>query len=289
MLDNKEVKIEIVDNGLVSLAKNLIRKGRISRNPIIRLSIKSLDIVRSIPYTIKRIITDKEFRAIFWMKTFKSKRVQQTTPLTCMNRYPVIFSACKDYLKDKENINILSYGCSTGEEVVTLREYFNNATIIGAEINSHSLEVCRSRNLDNKIKFIVSKESEISKYGKYDAVFCMAVLQRTPDAITSQGITSLKKIYPFEKFEKQIIELDRYVKKGGLLIIHFSQYYFEDTVVSKKYKALGNYNQDDYTSSIFDKNSNLIEEPYSRKSIFIKIMSMRIYFKRIHFSNIILI
>ena len=76
--------------------------------------------------------------------------------------------------------------------------------------------------------------------------------------------------YPFEKFEKQIIELDRYVKKGGLLIIHFSQYYFEDTVVSKKYKALGNYNQDDYTSSIFDKNSNLIEEPYSRKSIFIK-------------------
>ena len=271
MLDKKEVKIEIVDNGLVSLAKNLIRKGRISRNPIIRLSIKSLDIVRSIPYTIKRIITDKEFRAIFWMKTFKSKRVQQNTPLTCMNRYPVIFSACKDYLKDKENINILSYGCSTGEEVVTLREYFNNATIIGAEINSHSLEVCRSRNLDNKIKFIVSKESEISKYGKYDAVFCMAVLQRTPDTITSQGITSLKKIYPFEKFEKQIIELDRYVKKGGLLIIHFSQYYFEDTVVSKKYKALGNYNQDDYTSSIFDKNSNLIEEPYSRKSIFIKI------------------
>ena len=271
MLDKKEVKIEIVDDGLVSLAKNLIRKGRISRNPIIRLSIKSLDIVRSIPYTIKRIITDKEFRAIFWMKTFKSKRVQQTTPLTCMNRYPVIFSACKDYLKDKENINILSYGCSTGEEVVTLREYFNNATIIGAEINSHSLEVCRSRNLDNKIKFIVSKESEISKHGKYDAVFCMAVLQRTPDTITSQGITSLKKIYPFEKFEKQIIELDRYVKKGGLLIIHFSQYYFEDTVVSKKYKALGNYNQDDYTSSIFDKNSNLIEEPYSRKSIFIKI------------------
>ena len=40
MLDNKDVKIEIVDNGLVSLAKNLIRKGRISRNPIIRLSKK---------------------------------------------------------------------------------------------------------------------------------------------------------------------------------------------------------------------------------------------------------
>lgn len=88
------------------------------------------------------------------------------------------------------------------EEVVTLRSYFNNATIIGAEINSNSLEVCRSRNLDDKIKFIVSKPSEIRKHRKYDAIFCMAVLQRTPDTITSQGINSLRKIYPFEKFEK---------------------------------------------------------------------------------------
>lgn len=47
--------------------------------------------------------------------------------------------------------------------------------------------------------------------------FCMAVLQRTPDKITRQGVKSLKKIYPFEKFEKQIIELDSYLKKGGLI------------------------------------------------------------------------
>ena len=99
----------------------------------------------------------------------------------------------------------------------------------------------------------------------------MAVLQRTPHTITSQGITSLKKIYPFEKFEKQIIELDGYVKKGGLLIIHFSQYSFEDTVISHKYKALGDYNQDDYISSVFDRNSELIKNPPSRKSIFIKL------------------
>lgn len=106
MIDNKKVKIENLDNKLVSLAKTLIRKGRISKNPIIRLSIKSLDIVRIIPYTIKRIIIDKEFRAMFFMKTFKSNRVQQTTPLTYMNRYPKIFSGCKDYFKDK--IKILS-------------------------------------------------------------------------------------------------------------------------------------------------------------------------------------
>ena len=38
-----------------------------------------------------------------------------------------------------------------------------------------------------------------------------------------------------------------------------------------KYKALGNYNQDDYASAIFDRNSNLIEKSISRNSIFIKL------------------
>ena len=99
----------------------------------------------------------------------------------------------------------------------------------------------------------------------------MAVLQRTPDKITRQGVKSLKKIYTFEKFEKQIIELDSYLKKGGLMVIHFSQYSFTDVDVSSKYKALGNYNQDDYHSAIFDKDSNLITEAVSRKSIFIKL------------------
>ena len=68
----------------------------------------------------------------------------------------------------------------------------------------------------------------------------------------------------------KIIELDEYVKPGGLLVVHFTQYSFIDTVVSPKYKALGDYNQDDYKSSVFDKNSNLIKNPTSQKSIFIK-------------------
>ena len=33
----------------------------------------------------------------FYMKVFKSSEVYQITPLTAMNRYTVIFSACKDY------------------------------------------------------------------------------------------------------------------------------------------------------------------------------------------------
>lgn len=264
-IDKKDSSIEFLKN-----TKIWIKKNRYSKNPIIKFLIESLYFLISILYTIKRIFTDKEYRALTYIKVFKSSRVQQTTPLTAMDRYPIIFSACKDYFDKKEDIKILSYGCSTGEEVLTLRKYFPTATIVGAEINKHSLEICRNLPVDEKITFINSTPKKIKKYGPFDIVFCMAVLQRTPDRITKEGITSLKKIYPFEKFEQQIVELDSYVNKGGLLVTHFTQYSFMDTTVSSKYTVLGNYNQDDYRSSIFDKNSNLIRARISRNSIFIK-------------------
>lgn len=268
MENNKEIANS--GTGIIKNIKTWIKKNRSSKNPIIKFIIESIYFIVIGLYNIKRISTDKEYRALFYLQTFKSTRVQQTTPLTAMNRYPEIFSACSDYFGKDKNIKILSYGCSTGEEVLTLRRYFPNATIVGAEINKHSLEVCKSHKVDDKITFIKSTAKNIKKHGPFDIVFCMAVLQRTPDTITQQGITSLKDIYPFEKFENQIIELDGYVKKGGLLVSHFTQYDFIDTVVSNKYKVFGDYNQDDYRSSIFDKNSNLIKERYRRNSIFMK-------------------
>lgn len=262
--------------GRDSLVKNKslkmwIKNNYNSENLIIRYTIRILYSIRKCVYTIGKLCTDKNFRSIFYMRTFKSKEVHQTTPLTYMDRYPVIFSACRDYFKENNNIRILSYGCSTGEEVMTLRNYFSDAYIIGAEINNNSLEICKKRKVDNKITFINSTTKEIIKYGRFELIFCMAVLQRTPDTVTSQGVRNLKKIYPFEKFEKQVIELDSYLKKGGLMVIHFSQYSFTDVNISSKYKSLGNYNQDNYDSAIFDRNSNLINKPICRKSIFIKI------------------
>ena len=105
------------------------------------------------------------------------------------------------------------------------------------------------------------------EHGPYDAVFCMAVLQRLPDQVMEKKTDTLKKMYPFEKFEKQIEELDRYVKEDGLLIIHNTQYELMDTKVSELYETYG---ECGHNSALFDRDSNVVSFECFRKSIYRK-------------------
>lgn len=255
---------------IIGIAKQRVKKHRSSKNPTIRLWISILDVLWNAARTVIRICVDRDFRSILFLQLLNSKNVHQTTSLTYMDRYPTIFSACRDYFGGKQDLRILSYGCSTGEEVLTLRQYFPTAHIVGTDINKSSLAKCRNLPVDEKITFVYSTPSEIKKHGHFDIIFCMAVLQRKPHYIAEKGISNLKKIYPFEKFERQIIELDELINPQGLLVVHFTQYSLWDTIVASKYQALGDYNQNDYLSPVFDKNSNLVKNPPSQNSIFIK-------------------
>ena len=52
---------------------------------------------------------------------------------TALNRYPEIFACAANAAPDTRRI--LSFGCSTGEECVTLASYFPAAQIVGTDIN----------------------------------------------------------------------------------------------------------------------------------------------------------
>lgn len=268
---NFNEKIKPFCSEFIRALKQTVKKHKSSKNPIVKLSISILYVFRKVVKSMIRICTDPDFRSIIILQLLNPKNIHQTTSLTFMNRYPEIFLACRDYFHGKQDLKILSFGCSTGEEVLTLRHYFPTAHIVGAEINKHSLKICRKLPVDEKISFVYSNLSEIQKHGHFDAIFCMAVLQREPHVIASKGITSLKKFYPFEKFQQQTIELDELLNPRGLLVIQYSQYSLLDTTVASKYKSLCNYTQDDYVSPVFDKNSGLIKNPPSQNTIFIKL------------------
>lgn len=154
--------------------------------------------------------------------------------------------------------------------LLTLRRYFPSARIVGAELNGRSSALCRKRKVDDRITFVRSSHEMIRSHGPFDAIFCMAVLQRTPHLIEAEGTTSLKEIYPFERFDNQVSELDRSLKPDGLLVIHHAQYLFGDASVASRYAPLPGEMESTYDSPRFDRNSQRLEKAPTG-SVFIKV------------------
>ena len=122
--------------------------------------------------------------------------------------------------------------------MITPCHYFPQSEIVGAEINRNSLRKCSALDMDHRVQFIESTPENIAAQGPYDLIFCMAVLQRTPGTIEQKQIRDLRRIYLFEKFQKKVAELDGLVTKGGLFVIHISQYDLPDAIVADRYFPL---------------------------------------------------
>lgn len=221
-----------------------------------------------------KFFTERSYRSVILLSFHDRENVHQTTNRTYLDRYPRIFKACQDSFANRDGLRVLSFGCSTGEEVLTLRHYFPSAFLVGVDINPWNLKECRKKVKEGNTVFILPDSNLIEKYGPYDIIFCMAVLQRTPYAVRDNGITDLKKLYPFEKFDNQLSELDSVMKEKGLMVLHNSHYLFSESRIGTHYQELTGFSYEKELIPIkFDKNSKLMETPQQYGSIFRKISS----------------
>lgn len=148
---------------------------------------------------------------------------------TALNRYPEIFAAAVAAAPDAGRI--LSFGCSTGEECVSLASYFPKAEIVGADINPVIVLKARKQHRSDRIRFVYASDRILKKYGGFDVVFCMSVL-RNPEPARRDGR------YPFERFEERALFIESLVKPGGILVIHNSTYRFSDTAHRSRYEKI---------------------------------------------------
>jgi len=171
-------------------------------------------------------IVGKNKFAKFFRKFYSQQH--QLTSTTSENRYPELFEEASKALVNfnDDEISILSYGCSTGEECFSLRKYFANSDIIGADINRRNLTKAEKKNTDSKIKFIYSAEENIRSQGPYHLIFCLSVLCRWED---TKNLENCEKVYPFQKFQETINMLSENLLPGGIFVIYNSNYPFEDT------------------------------------------------------------
>lgn len=214
-----------------------------------------------------RKLREKDKRSEIWGR-FR-RRVHQTTAHTALNRYPKAFNEAQQLLQSRTDLKLLSFGCSTGEEVVSLRSYFPGAKIVGAEVNFARLIQCRKLQISGAIDFVRSTDHNIAKHGPYDAIFAMSVLQRLPHKVVNLQISDLSRFYPFSKFETQVQKLDNWLKPGGLLVIQNTQYRFRDTDIALRYRV-HNFEPDRPNINSFDRASRLMPGEVYAEIIFEK-------------------
>jgi chemotaxis methyl-accepting protein methylase len=163
-------------------------------------------------------------------------------------------------------LNILSFGCSTGEECLTLAEYFPSATILGVDTDEGLLTICKQKNTYPNVSFVISSSENIKKRGPFDIIFCMSVLCRW--GADSNEVTA----YSLPKFQRIIGELDKFLAKYGLLVIYNSSFRFSDSSIYYKYKVLYDPEIDSGFVTMFDKDHNIMSRPLYKDCIFIKMI-----------------
>ena len=151
---------------------------------------------------------------------------------TLPDRYPWLFSFAASQLADHADLRLLSFGCSHGEEVTSLRRYFPRAFIKGLDIDPRNIEICRRHALANA-EFAVAGSAEAEAAASYDSVLCLAVLCHGDLVAANPPVCT--PLVDFADFERVVTGLARCLKPGGLLFLHTNNFRFADTAVAAQF------------------------------------------------------
>lgn len=158
---------------------------------------------------------------------------------TLPDRYPWLFKFARSNLGDIASPKILSFGCSRGDEIFTLRQYFPHADIKGIDVVPENVEISRTRAREaglQRIGFAVAADLTGEPPAYFDAIFCLAVLCHGD--LTTYGATRSDPLLTFEGFSAVIGGFERCLKPEGLLLLLTTNFRFSDTPSAERFDAL---------------------------------------------------
>jgi SAM-dependent methyltransferase len=163
----------------------------------------------------------------------------QTYSYTRPDRYPWLFEFVASQLGTQRPLSILSFGCSRGDEVFSLRRYFPTATLKGIDVNPGNIARCLARVRAEKpanMTFATAASTEGEPSGSHDAIFCLAVL--VSGDLTTSGAQRCDPVFHFERFDRQVADFARCLRPGGLLVLHTTNFRFCDTAVAHDFDVV---------------------------------------------------
>lgn len=176
------------------------------------------------------LVTVPAVRRSSWLRASRPTNLFQPYNDTSEDRYPEVFTWLQREFEDSGNVRLMSFGCSVGDEVFSLRRYFPEARIVGLDISRGNISECRRRQQwqgDERMNFLRAASAVHEPENHFDAVLCMAVL-RHGDLGYSRP-SSCKHLISFEAFDRTVGQLARCLKVGGYLVIEHSNFRFRDS------------------------------------------------------------
>lgn len=209
-----------------------------------------------------------ELRSIDTLRRQADPLLLQPFSTTCDDRYPELFAALARFLGDIEAPRILSFGCSSGAEVRSLRRYIPHARIVGLDINAHLIARARAADVSPLSDYVVGSAPDLA--ARFDAVLAMAVF-RHGDLEAARPL-DCETILPFASFAEGLARLDAVLVPGGWLALYHAHFRLADLALA------ANYAQSDFRFSdqpaqclAYGPDNRRIEEPGEDAVLFRKI------------------
>lgn len=187
----------------------------------------------------RRFAADENYRNAALVRLQANPHLFQPDNYTEEDRYPELFQEAARRLADIERPKVLSFGCSTGEEVFTLRSHLPTAQIKGLDISRWNIAVCQRKLRsapDEAVAFQRAGTTLQEPDAAYDAIFCMAVLRR--GRLTTQRPERCDPHISFARFETCVTDLSRCLRVGGLLFIEHSNFRFGDLALASDFETI---------------------------------------------------
>lgn len=144
-----------------------------------------------------------------------TRRQIQFHGATSENRHTALFESLRPHVADRPRI--LSFGCSTGEEVLALSRTFPGADVLGAEVDPERIETARKLT-GRQIAPLPELE------GDFDLIAAMSVFCRWP-----KGVEPL----PYDDFVSSLKEVANRVRPNGVFVVYNASYNIETVLLAE--------------------------------------------------------
>jgi SAM-dependent methyltransferase len=209
-----------------------------------------------------RSLTSATGRSVVWTRLRHQASLHQSATTTFDDRYPELFAALAARLSP--DATILSFGCSTGEELLSLRRMMPTARLTGVEINPRARRIARRLTAADPLIDVVSTLPS----GPFDAVLALAVLQREPMRMIAEQVADLGRLYPFARFDDGVVALVDRLACGGFLLVFHAHYRVEDSSVADVLRPVGRFPLLD--GPLFDRDSRRYDPTPPAAALFVK-------------------